>query len=89
METPHTVTLVTCQAQPSLTPSDSLLKVELEKLGASVRVAIWTDDEVDWAASTLTVIRSTGDAHLRFREFESWLNKIRVETRGDNLSCAS
>jgi hypothetical protein len=81
METRHTVTLVTCQSQPFLTPSDNLLKVELERLGASVRVAIWTDNEVDWSASTLTVIRSTWDAHLRFREFESWLNHIRAKTR--------
>jgi hypothetical protein len=81
METCHTVTLVTCQAQPFLTPSDSLLKVELEKLGASVRVAIWTDSEVDWSASNLTVIRSTWDAHLRFGEFNSWLTHIRVKTR--------
>jgi hypothetical protein len=81
METRHTVTLVTCHAQPCLTPSDSLLKMELEKLGASVRVAIWTDSEVDWSASDLTVIRSTWDAHLRFGEFESWLRHIHVKTR--------
>jgi hypothetical protein len=81
METRHTVTLVTCAAEPFLTPSDSLLKMELEKLGASVRVAIWTDTEVDWSASALTVLRSTWDAHLRFREFESWLTRIRVQTQ--------
>jgi glutathione synthase/RimK-type ligase-like ATP-grasp enzyme len=81
MESRHTVTLVTCQAQPFLTPSDSLLKLALEKLGASVRVAIWSDSDVDWSASALTVIRSTWDAHLRFGEFESWLTHIRTKTR--------
>jgi hypothetical protein len=80
-ETCHTVTLVTCEAHPLLTPSDSLLKMELEQLGASVRVAIWTDAEVDWSASALTVIRSTWDAHLRFREFESWLKRTGANTR--------
>jgi hypothetical protein len=81
MDTRPTVALVTCEAQPHLTPSDNLLKVELEKLGASVRVAIWTDSEVDWSASTLTVVRSTWDAHLRCGEFQSWLRNISGKTR--------
>jgi hypothetical protein len=77
----YTVTLVTCDAQPLLTRSDGALKEELEKLGASVRVARWTDREVDWSASNLTVIRSTWDGHTRFREFEDWLRRIDVDTR--------
>jgi hypothetical protein len=77
----YTVTLVTCDAQPLLTRSDRALQEELEKLGASVRVAKWTDTEVDWSASNLTVIRSTWDGHTRFREFEGWLRRIDVETR--------
>jgi hypothetical protein len=81
IKTPYTVTLVTCHAQPLLTPSDAILKAELEKLGASVRVAIWTDGEVEWSASHLTVVRSTWDAHLRVREFEGWLRRIDVQTR--------
>jgi hypothetical protein len=81
IKTRYTVTLVTCDAQPRLTRSDNALKEELEKLGASVRVAKWTDSEVDWSASNLTVIRSTWDGHTRFREFEGWLKRIDVETR--------
>jgi hypothetical protein len=81
LTTRYTVTLVTCDAQPLLTRSDRALKEELEKLGASVRVARWTDSEVDWSASTLTVIRSTWDGHTRFREFEGWLRRIHAETR--------
>jgi hypothetical protein len=81
IKTRYTVTLVTCDAQPLLTRSDRALQEELEKLGASVRVAIWTDGEVDWSASNLTVIRSTWDGHTRFREFEGWLRRIDVATR--------
>jgi hypothetical protein len=77
----YDVTLVTCDAQPVLTRSDRALKEELENLGASVRVAIWTDSEVDWSASNLTVIRSTWDGCTRFREFERWLRRIEAETR--------
>lgn len=77
----YAVTLVTCDAQPLLTRSDRALQEELEQLGASVRVAKWTDTEVDWSASDLTVIRSTWDGHTRFREFEGWLRRIDVETR--------
>jgi hypothetical protein len=80
-KTRYTVTLVTCDAQPLLTRSDRALKEELEKLGASVRVAKWTDGEIDWSASNLTVIRSTWDGHTRFREFEGWLRRIDLETR--------
>lgn len=80
-KTRYTVTLVTCDAQPLLTRSDDALKQELEKLGASVRVAIWTDSEVDWSLSDLTVIRSTWDGCVRFREFEQWLRRIDCETR--------
>jgi hypothetical protein len=81
LRTRHTVTLVTCDAQPLLTRSDRALKEELENLGASVRVAVWTDSEVDWSASNLTVIRSTWDGCTRFREFEGWLRRIEAETR--------
>src|SRR6266702_3455783 len=81
LRTRYTVTLVTCDAQPLLTRSDRALKEELENLGASVRVAIWTDKEVDWSASNLTVIRSTWDGCTRFREFEGWLRRIEAETR--------
>jgi hypothetical protein len=79
--TRYAVTLVTCDAQPLLTRSDRALKEELENSGASVRVAIWTDSEVDWSASNLTVIRSTWDGCTRFREFEGWLRRIEAETR--------
>jgi hypothetical protein len=81
IQTRYAVTLVTCDAQSVLTRSDRALKEELENLGASVRVAIWTDSKVDWSASSLTVIRSTWDACARFREFELWLRRIEAETR--------
>ena len=74
------VTLVTCDAQPVLTPSDRALQEELESLGASVRVAIWSDPHLDWSASELTVIRSTWDCSTRVREFEHWLRRIDTET---------
>lgn len=77
----YDVTLVTCDAQPLLTRSDRALKEELENLGASVRAAIWSDSEVDWSASNLTVIRSTWDGCARFREFEDWLRRIEAGTR--------
>ena len=79
--THYAVTLVTCDAQPLLTRSDRALKEELESLGASVRVASWTDSAVDWSASNLTVLRSTLDGFKRFREFEAWLRRIDAETQ--------
>jgi hypothetical protein len=75
------VTLVTCEDVPLLPPGDRILQRQLESLGASVRVAIWTDPDVDWSASSLTVIRSTWDACKRFVEFESWLRRVESQTR--------
>jgi hypothetical protein len=75
------VTLVTCEDVPLLPPGDRILQQQLESLGASVRVAIWTDRDVDWSASSLTVIRSTWDACKRFLEFETWLRRVESQTR--------
>jgi hypothetical protein len=75
------VTLATCEDVPLLPKGDRILQKELESLGVSVRVAIWTDRDVDWSASNLTVIRSTWDAASRFPEFESWLRRVESQTR--------
>jgi len=77
----YDITLVTCEAVPLLSPSDRALQQQLESLGASVRVAIWTSSEVDWSTSSITVIRSTWDACIKFREFESWLRQVESRTR--------
>ena len=70
------ITLVTCEDQAELHPSDQILAEELERLGVRVRVAIWSDPGVDWARDPVTVLRSTWDAHLRPQEFRSWLQRV-------------
>jgi len=77
---PSSITLVTCEDQPALTPSDQLLAVELEARGRRVRVAGWRDQSVDWAESALTVLRSTWDACKRHHEFLSWLERAEALT---------
>jgi glutathione synthase/RimK-type ligase-like ATP-grasp enzyme len=75
----HDVTLVTYEKYPDLAPDDRLLRDALERRGAAVRTAIWSDPAVDWSVSPLTLIRATWDYPQRFPEFWKWL--AHVETR--------
>ena len=74
------VTLVTCDRQPQLHPSDQLLARELTKLDVSVRVASWSDAAVDWSLTPLTVLRSTWDTYTRPEEFKYWLRRVATRT---------
>lgn len=69
-------TLVTCEIVPELDPDDRLLFDELGRRGLSVATALWSDPRVDWAASRLTVVRSTWDYHSRHREFGDWIDRV-------------
>ncbi|HEV2594633.1 MAG TPA: hypothetical protein VGU01_05470 [Sphingomicrobium sp.] len=74
------VTLVTYSRLPHLTPDDRLLAVELERRCMSVRAAVWSDEAIDWSASTLTVLRSTWDYFHGPVEFLAWLDAAGSET---------
>ena len=74
------VTLVTCDRQPQLHPSDQLLARELTRLDVSVRVASWSDAAVDWSLTPLTVLRSTWDTYTRPEEFQLWLRRVATHT---------
>lgn len=78
---PFDVTLVTYRGLPDLTPDDQRLSAELEGSGLSVRSAVWSDPEVDWSRSTLTLLRSTWDYFQAPEEFLAWLAKAENETR--------
>jgi hypothetical protein len=74
------VTLVTYEKYPGLAPDDVILHDEFVRRGASVRVAIWSDPQVDWSASPLTLIRATWDYPQRFDEFWRWLAHVETKT---------
>ena len=74
------ITLVTYDGQPDLTFSDRLLAAELVSRGCAVRVARWTDPDVDWSTSASTVLRSPWDASARPDEFLRWLQLVERQT---------
>ena len=77
---PMSITLVTCDREPVLTVSDRQVAAELVGRGCGVRVASWTDPDVDWTASACTVLRSLWDASARPEGFLSWLTLVERQT---------
>ena len=78
--TPMSITLVTCDREPVLTASDRLVAAELVGHGCTVRVASWTDPDIDWTKSACTVLRSPWDASARPEEFLGWLARVERQT---------
>ena len=74
------ITLVTCDREPVLTASDRLVAAELVGRGCSVRIASWTDPDIDWTTSACTVLRSPWDAAARPEEFLRWLALVERQT---------
>ena len=52
------VTLATCADLPNLDPDEAGLPDALRDRGIEPRIAVWNDPDVDWSASSLTVVRS-------------------------------
>ena len=67
------VTLVGHEGAPTGAPDDMLLGDALRRCGVSARFAVWDDPAVDWAASPLTVIRSTWDYHRKAEQWLAWV----------------
>lgn len=70
------IALVTYRALPDLDPDDHPLRDALRALDAGVRAVCWDDPNVDWAAFDAVVLRSCWDYHLRFVEFQRWLDLL-------------
>lgn len=66
----------------NLDPDDRLAARELEKRGEKVEPVIWDheDERIDWNSATACVIRSTWNYHLKFDQFQKWLERV-------NASC--
>ena len=68
-------TLVTCAKVPGLDPDDRILVAELRKRGLVVASAVWSDPDVDWFLSRLCLVRSTWDYHMRYDDFQRWIDR--------------
>ena len=59
---------------------DNLLKTELEKLGLRVIKKAWNSLDFNWSETKFAVFRSTWDYFEKFRDFKTWLEKVKEET---------
>ncbi|MFE9770605.1 RimK family alpha-L-glutamate ligase [Streptomyces sp. NPDC005931] len=76
------IALVTCRPGPEVAEDRDLpgLVRALEEAGAEASAVAW-DDDVDWAAFDLAVIRSTWDYSRRAEEFTAWAQRCGRLTR--------
>src|SRR3712207_1545704 len=44
--------------------------------GLDVRIAVWTDESVDWTAFDVVFVRSTWDYFDREAEFREWVERV-------------
>jgi hypothetical protein len=75
------VTIVTHGGAPDGAADDVCLADAFRDAGASPRFAVWNDPTIDWAASALTVIRSTWDYHLAPAAWQCWVDEVARVTR--------
>ena len=59
---------------------DNLLKTELEKLGLRVTKKSWNSLDFNWSETRFSIFRSTWDYFDKFRDFKTWLEKVKEET---------
>ncbi|PSJ39607.1 ATP-grasp domain-containing protein [Allosphingosinicella deserti] len=75
------VTIATHDGAPDGTPDDISLADAIQETGATCRFAVWSDPDVDWAASAVTIVRSTWDYHLRPARWRGWIYRLDGITR--------
>ncbi len=71
------IVIATCRKRPELSPSDDLIRLELEALGAKVSATPWDLISSDDSGHALVCLRSTWDYHLRAAEFRRWVEAFR------------
>lgn len=59
---------------------DNLLKTELEKLGLRVIKKAWDSSSFNWSETRFAIFRSTWDYFDKFRDFKTWLEKVKEDT---------
>ena len=59
---------------------DNLLKTELEKLDLRVVKKAWDSLNFNWSETKFAIFRSTWDYFDKFKDFKTWLEKVKEET---------
>lgn len=74
------IALATYDRAPGLAPDDRLLIPALERLGIRAEPSIWSDRSIHWRDFDAVIIRSCWDYHVRFGQFEAWLDALQVDS---------
>ena len=73
--------LATAAEFPDLDEDGPALVGALADLGLAAEPAVWTDDDLDWSAYDLVVVRATWDYHLQRDRFLDWARRVSAVTR--------
>ena len=69
------IALATCDWLPGLDPDDAPLRAAL---GDEAEPVIWSDEDVDWSAYDVVLVRTIWDYFERHDEFLAWLDRVPV-----------
>lgn len=70
------IAILTCEKCPALAPRDLHLLPLFAMRNVHVDITTWNDPEVNWLGYDGLLFRSVWDYHLKFKEFNIWLNDI-------------
>jgi len=74
------ICIATCRTYAGQDEDGPVLRDALERAGLAVQEACWDDPQVDWAAFTLVVLRSTWDSVVHPQEFVAWIERVRPQS---------
>lgn len=75
------IALATAAEFPDLDEDGPVLIDALARCGIHAGPAVWTDEDVDWSAYDLVVVRATWDYAPRRDEFVAWAQRVERMTR--------
>lgn len=72
---------VTCRNLPEPDPDEALLLAAAQEAGLQPELAAWDDEEVEWGAYDLAIVRSTWDYYAHEQKFRAWIKSTDRLTR--------
>jgi glutathione synthase/RimK-type ligase-like ATP-grasp enzyme len=73
------IAIATCSGYDRDKVDDDLLREALRERGCEARSVVW-DEDADWAAFDLCLVRSTWDYNRKYREFLNWARQVETAT---------
>jgi glutathione synthase/RimK-type ligase-like ATP-grasp enzyme len=70
------IAIASCARQDRDKVDDELLRTALGERDCEAQSVVWDDEEVDWSAFDLCLVRSTWDYHEKHEEFVAWARRV-------------